>query len=75
MKKTCPECGSDHTRRGGNRVWLVYMMLVALAVPAVLLLHVHAALVAGVLLAGVALAHLILNDWVCLDCGYQWRKN
>jgi hypothetical protein len=74
MGKICPECGSDHSRRGGNRVWLVYMMLVAAAVPAVIVFHLSAVLVAGVLLAGVALAHLLLNDRVCLDCGRQWSN-
>jgi hypothetical protein len=69
----CPSCGSDHTRRGGYAIWMVYVVLIALAVPGVLILHLHAGLVAGVMLAAIVIAHLILDTRVCLDCGTQWR--
>jgi hypothetical protein len=69
----CPNCNSDRTRRGGNRIWLVYLALVALAIPAVLVLELNAALVGGVMIAAVVLAHLLLNQRVCLDCGSQWK--
>lgn len=70
---TCPHCGSEKVRRGGNAIWLVYLVLIALAVPAVLILHLNAAIVAGVMLAAIAIAHLVLNQRVCVDCGHQWR--
>lgn len=69
----CPNCSSDRTRRGGNAIWLVYLVLVALAIPAALVFQLNAALVAGVMIAVVVLAHLILNQRVCLDCGHQWK--
>jgi hypothetical protein len=68
---TCPNCGSDRTRRGGRRTWLVYVALILAAVPAVLVLHLHAGLVAGVMLAAIVAAHLLLAERVCLDCGHQ----
>lgn len=70
---TCPNCGSDKTRRGGMALWLIYLGLIALALPAVLVLKLNAALVAGVMIAVVVLANLILNLRVCLECGNQWR--
>ena len=70
---TCPNCNSERTRRGGNTIWLVYLVLIALGVPAVLVFELNAAIVAGVMLAVVVLAHLLLNQRVCLDCGHQWR--
>lgn len=69
----CPNCQSDRIRRGGNSIWLVYLALVAVGVPAVLIVKLNAALVAGVMIAAVVLAHLLLNQRVCLDCGHQWR--
>ncbi len=69
----CPNCSSERTRRGGNAIWLVYLVLVALAIPAVLVFKMNAALVAGVMIAVVVLAHLVLNQRVCLDCGHQWK--
>jgi hypothetical protein len=69
----CPACGSARTRRGGTAIWTVYVIALIVAVPAVLLLHLDAALVAGVLLAVIVLAHLLLGTKVCLDCGAQWR--
>jgi len=70
----CPNCGSNHLRRGGTRTWFVYLGLLILAIPAVLLLHLHAALVAGVMLAAIVIAHLVLDERVCLDCGTQWTR-
>lgn len=72
MPTTCPACGSERTRRGGNAVWSVYLVLIALAVVGVVQLHLNAALVAGVVLAAIVLAHLIFDQRVCLDCGRQW---
>ncbi|HJQ37130.1 MAG TPA: hypothetical protein VKB93_08325 [Thermoanaerobaculia bacterium] len=69
----CPNCGSTKTRRGGNLIWLVYITLIALAIPAVLVLHLNAAIVAGIMLAAVVIAHLVVNQRVCVDCGHQWR--
>lgn len=70
----CPNCGSDRTRRGGTAVWLIYLALVAVGIPAVLVLQLNAAIVGGVMIAVVVLAHLMLNQRVCLDCGQQWRN-
>jgi hypothetical protein len=70
----CPSCGSERTRRGGNAVWAVYLVLLAIAVPGVLYFHLHAGLVAGIMLAVIVIAHLALNQRVCLDCGTQWRS-
>ena len=70
---TCPNCGSEQTRRGGAKIWGVYIVLIALGVPAVLIFHLHAGIVAAIMLAMIVLAHLIFNQRVCLDCGYQWR--
>jgi hypothetical protein len=70
----CPNCNSEKTRRGGTAIWLVYLVLVAVAVPAVIVLKLNAAIVAGVMIAVIAIAHLVLNQRVCLDCGHQWRS-
>ena len=69
----CPNCNSDRTRRGGTAIWIVYLALVALAIPAVFVFELNAAIVAGVIIAAVVIAHLVLNQRVCLDCGSQWR--
>jgi hypothetical protein len=69
----CPNCGSGRTRRGGSTVWSVYVALLLLALPAVLLFHLHAGIVAGIVLAVIVIAHLVLDQRVCLDCGTQWR--
>lgn len=69
----CPSCGSARVRRGGVKIWTVYIVLIALAVPGVLLVRLNAAIVAGVMLAVIVIAHLIFNQRVCLDCGHQWR--
>ncbi len=71
---TCPNCNSDRTRRGGNKTWIVYLALIALALPAVLVFKLNAALVAGVMIAVIVVAHLVLNERVCVDCGHQWRS-
>ncbi len=73
MTSACPDCGSEHTRRGGARIWGVYLVLIALGVPAVLLFHVHAGIVAAIMLVLVVLAHLVFDQRVCLDCGHQWE--
>jgi len=70
---TCPNCGSDRTRRGGNAIWGVYVLLIALAIPAVVVFHLHAGIVGGIMLAVVVLAHLVFDTRVCLDCGDQWK--
>lgn len=70
---TCPNCGSDKTRRGGTAVWIIYLGLIALAIPAVLIFKFNAAIVAGIMLAVVVIAHLVLNQRVCVDCGHQWK--
>jgi uncharacterized membrane protein len=69
----CPNCNSDKTRRGGTTVWLVYVALIALALPAVLVFKLNAAIVGGVMVAVIVIAHLVLNQRVCLDCGHQWK--
>jgi O-antigen ligase len=70
---TCPNCGSEKVRRGGSAIWLVYVVLIALALPAVLIFKLNAAIVAGIMIAVIAIAHLVLNQRVCLDCGQQWK--
>ena len=69
----CPSCNSDSIRRGGMAIWLTYVALIALAIPAVLAFRLNAAIVAGVMIAVVVLAHLVFNQRVCLDCGHQWK--
>lgn len=69
----CPNCGSEKTRRGGTAIWMIYVVLIALAIPAVLIFKLNAAIVAGVMLAAIVIAHLTLNQRVCVDCGHQWR--
>ncbi|MDQ3281357.1 MAG: hypothetical protein M3Q69_08090, partial [Acidobacteriota bacterium] len=71
---TCPNCNSERVRRGGTTTWLVYLILVAIAVPAVLILHLNAAIVAAIMIAVVVVVHLVLNQRVCLECGHQWRS-
>ncbi len=71
--RSCPSCDSERIRRGGMAIWLVYVALIALAIPAVLIFHLDAAVMAGIMIAVVILAHLIFNQRVCLDCGHQWR--
>ena len=54
------------------RVWIVYLIFIALAVPAVLVLELDAGIMAGIVIAAAILANLIFNQRVCLDCGHQW---
>ena len=70
---TCPNCGSDRTKRGGNRVWAIYLVLIALAVVAVMVFELNAAIVGAVVLVAAVAAHLVFNQRVCLDCGHQWQ--
>jgi hypothetical protein len=70
---TCPNCGSDRVRRGGTVIWTVYVVLIALAIPAVLILELNAAIVGGIMIAVAVIAHLLLNQRVCVDCGHQWQ--
>jgi hypothetical protein len=70
---TCPNCSSERIRRGGMTIWLVYVALIGLAIPAVLVFELNAAIVAGVMLSVVVIAHLVVNQRVCLECGHQWR--
>jgi len=72
MGKVCPNCGSERTRRGGRAIWAVYLALIAMAVPAVVVFHLHAGLIAAIMLAGIVIAHLAIGTRVCLDCGSQW---
>ena len=73
MNGACPNCGSEHTRRGGARIWAVYLALVALGVPAVLIFHLHAGFVAAIMIVAAMLAHVFFDQRVCLDCGHQWK--
>jgi hypothetical protein len=73
IKMNCPNCQSEKTRRGGTAIWTVYVVLIALALPAVLLFKLNAAIVAGVMLAVIVLAHLVIGQRVCVDCGHQWK--
>jgi hypothetical protein len=69
----CPNCQSEKTRRGGYTTWTIYVILIALAIPAVLVLHLNAAIVAGIMIAVIIITNLVRNERVCIDCGYQWR--
>lgn len=54
-------------------IWAVYLALIALAIPAVVIFHLNAAIVAGIMIASIVLANLVVGQRVCLDCGSQWR--
>lgn len=69
----CPNCDSPRNRRGGSAIWTVYMVLIALAMPFVLVWRFNAAIFALVMIAVVLLTHLIVKQRVCLDCGEQFR--
>ena len=69
----CPNCGSEKVRRGGTTTWIVYLVLIALAIPAVLVFKLNAAIVAAVMLAVIVIAHLTLDQRVCTACGHQWK--
>ena len=70
---SCPNCGSEKTKRGGPLLWIVYLVLIAMAVPAVMVFQLNAAIVGGIMIAAVILANLVLDQRVCLDCGHHWR--
>jgi hypothetical protein len=70
---TCPNCGSDRTRRGGTTIWTIYVVLIALALLAVLMFGFNAAIVAGIVIAASVIAHLTIGGRVCLDCGHHFR--
>ena len=70
--RVCPRCESDHVRRGGNRTWLIFIALIALAVAAVVVVHLQAGLVAAGFVLLIFLTHLVLGEWTCQDCGAQW---
>jgi hypothetical protein len=53
---------------------MTYLVLIAAAMVAVLMLHLHAGIVAAIMLAVIVIAHLILDQRVCLHCGEQWRR-
>ena len=69
----CPSCDSEKVRRGGMTIWMIYLALIALAIPATFIFQLNAAIVAGIMIAVIVLAHLVFNQRVCLDCGHQWR--
>ena len=71
---TCPHCQSERVRRGGSTIWGIYLMLIVVALAAVLVFELNAAIVGGIVVAAIVLAHLLLNQRVCLDCGQQWRQ-
>lgn len=54
-------------------IWLVYVTLVAVAIPATLVFELNAAIVALIMIAVIVIAHLVFNLRVCLDCGHQWK--
>ncbi len=74
MAGSCPNCGSDRTRRGGHAIWAVYLVLIVAAVVAVLTFHLHAGFIAAIMLAVIVIVNLVLEQRVCLDCGHQWRS-
>ncbi|MFP5247351.1 MAG: hypothetical protein ACLGH0_11710 [Thermoanaerobaculia bacterium] len=55
-------------------IWIVYLVLVALAIPAALIFKLNAAIIAGIMIAVIVIAHLVVNQRVCVECGYQWRR-
>lgn len=69
----CPNCESERLRRGGTAIWLTYLVLIAIGIPAVVVFHLNAAIVAGIMVAVVVLANLVVGARICLDCGHQWR--
>jgi len=71
----CPNCQSTRTRRGGRITWSVYLLLIALAIAAVLFVHLNAAIVGGIMIAAIVITHLLAGERVCLECGHQWRNH
>jgi len=70
----CPNCGAEESKRGGNTVWGIYLLLIAAALVAVLRFHLNAALVAAIILTIIVVVHLVLDQRVCLECGHQWKS-
>ena len=54
-------------------VWAVYLVLIALALPLVLVWHLNAAVIAGIMVAAIVGVHLLVDQRICLDCGERWR--
>jgi hypothetical protein len=54
-------------------IWMIYVALIALAIPATLIFRLDASIVAVIMIVVVVLAHLIFSQRVCLDCGHQWK--
>lgn len=54
-------------------IWMIDLAMIAAAIPLVLIWELNAAIVGGVMIAVIVLAHLVFNQRVCLDCGAQWR--
>ena len=52
---------------------MIDLAMIAAAIPLVLIWELNAAIVGGVMIAVIVLAHLVFNQRVCLDCGAQWR--
>ncbi|HEX7154769.1 MAG TPA: hypothetical protein VF618_25015 [Thermoanaerobaculia bacterium] len=71
MTTTCPNCGSDRIRRGGSRLWMIYLVLIAAAMVAVLAFKLNAAIVGGIMLALIVIANLVLDQRICADCGTE----
>ncbi|HEV2719391.1 MAG TPA: hypothetical protein VG323_05195 [Thermoanaerobaculia bacterium] len=55
------------------KIWGVYLVLIAVGVPAVVVFHLHAGIVAAIMVVGALLAHLVFGQRVCQDCGHQWK--
>ena len=55
-------------------IWLTYVSLIVLGIPAVLLFELNAAIVAAIMIVVVVLVHMIVNQRVCVDCGHQWSS-
>ena len=71
--RTCPSCDSEKIRRGGMIIWMIYVALIAFAIVATLVFQLNAAIVAGIMIAVIVIAHIVFNQRVCLDCGHQWQ--
>ena len=52
---------------------MIYLVLIAAGLIAVLVFDRNAAIVAGIMIGGIVVTHLIIGQRVCLDCGHQWR--
>ena len=69
---TCPNCRSDRVRRGGTKIWTIYVVLIVAALIAVLKFALNAAIVAAIVICVIVIAHLTIGGRVCLDCGHQF---